>query len=127
MARNVIALILLPLILTFNTLSAQTHIVSPAELQKEAVAATKARQHDADTVNRFLSSPKAQKVLATAGIDAQQVKTAVAALDDAELARLAEQSRNAQADFAAGRISDRDLLFILVGIAVVILIIVAVD
>jgi hypothetical protein len=42
------------------------------------------------------------------------------------LAQLAARASLAQNDFAAGRISDRDLLIILVGVAVLILIIVAV-
>jgi hypothetical protein len=42
------------------------------------------------------------------------------------LARLSARAQAAQNDFAAGRIDNRDLLIILVGIAVVILIIVAV-
>ena len=61
-----------------------------------------------------------------AGIDAQQVKTAVSSLNDQELARLAARAATAQADFAAGRMSDRDLLLILIGLAALILIIVAV-
>jgi hypothetical protein len=50
----------------------------------------------------------------------------VSSLDDQELARLAARSETARKDFAAGRMSDRDLLIILVGIAALILIIVAV-
>jgi hypothetical protein len=100
--------------------------VTPADLQKEAVASTRARQHNLETVNRFLSSPASEKVLGTAGIDPAQLKTAVSALSDEELARLAARSEKAQADFAAGRMSDRDLLLILLGIAALILIIVAV-
>ena len=39
---------------------------------------------------------------------------AVGQLSDEDLARLAERSRQAESDFAAGRISDRDLLWIIV-------------
>jgi len=54
------------------------------------------------------------------------VKNAVATLDDAELAQLASRAQKTQADFAAGTLSDRDLIIILVAIAALILIIVAV-
>jgi hypothetical protein len=54
------------------------------------------------------------------------VKKAVASLSDAELAQLASRAQKAQADFAAGHLSDRDLIIILVVIAALILIIVAV-
>jgi hypothetical protein len=108
------------------SLPAQTHVVSPTDLQREAIATTSARQHNLETINGFLSSPIAEKVLGTAGIDPAQLKTAVSALNDEELARLAARSVKAKVNFAAGRISDRDLLIILVGIAALILIVVAV-
>jgi hypothetical protein len=54
------------------------------------------------------------------------VKKAVASLSDAELAQLASRVQKAQADFAAGNLSDRDLIIILILIAGLILIIVAV-
>jgi UPF0716 family protein affecting phage T7 exclusion len=50
------------------------------------------------------------------------VDKAVGQLSDEDLAKLAERSRQAQADFAAGRISDRDLLWIiLIALAIVVL------
>ncbi len=61
-----------------------------------------------------------------AKIDPQQVANAVSQLNNEELARLAARSAKAQKDFAAGNIDNHDLLIILVGIAVLILIIVAV-
>jgi hypothetical protein len=107
-------------------LQAQTHVVSPAELQKDAAAATRERQQNERTVTDFLSSPKATKALQSSHIDPAQVTSAVFHLDDEELAQLAARSQKAQADFAAGRISDRDLIIILIAIAALVLIIVAV-
>jgi hypothetical protein len=54
------------------------------------------------------------------------VKNAVGQLDDEELARLSARAEKTQREFAAGNISDRDLLIILVAVAALILIIVAV-
>jgi hypothetical protein len=107
-------------------LSAQTHVVNPTELQKEVLAATGARQRNMEAVNGFLSSPKAQEVLGSAGVNLAQAKAAVSSLNDEELARLAARSDKAQADFAAGRISDHDLILIMLGFVALILIIVAV-
>jgi hypothetical protein len=59
-------------------------------------------------------------------MDPEQVKTAVASLSDAELAQLASRANQGQADFAAGNMSDHDLLIIVVCIAALVLIIVAV-
>ena len=74
----------------------------------------------------FFSTQQGQKALETAHVSYQQVQKAVASLDDADLARLSARAQSAQNNFAAGRISDRDLIVILVGVAVIILIIVAV-
>jgi len=105
---------------------AQSHIVSPADLQNALTASTQARQKNIETVRQFVSSPMAEKALKSAHLDANHVKDAVSRLSDSELAQLAARSSKAQSDFAAGRLSDRDLIIILVAIAALILIIVAV-
>jgi CHASE3 domain sensor protein len=105
---------------------AAEQLVSPAELQKAALAVTQARQHNIDTIQQFLSSDRAQKALKTAHVNLQQVKNAIPSLSDQELAQLAARASKAQADFAAGRMNDRDLIIILICIAALILIIVAV-
>jgi hypothetical protein len=104
----------------------QTHLVSPADLQKEITAASDVRQQNVNAVRQFLSTPTAEKAMKSANIDARQVKTAVATLDDDELARLAARANKAQADFAAGELSQRDLILIILAVAVLVLIIVAV-
>ncbi len=105
---------------------AQNHVVSPAELQSAAVASTQARQRNIDALQQFVSTPAAEKALKSAHLDAQQVKNAVSQLNDQELAQLASRATKANTDFAAGSLSDRDLIIILVCIAALILIIVAV-
>ena len=102
------------------------HVVSANDLQKATVDASQARQQNLDKLNKFFSSDKAQKALEAANMDPVQVKGAVASLDDQELAKLAARATKAQNDFAAGFISDRDLLIMLVAIAALILIIVVV-
>lgn len=102
------------------------HIVSPTDLQKAAVGASEQREHNRETLRTFFSSAKATEALKAAHLDPQQVNKAVAGLSDDDLARLAARASKAQMDFAAGNISDRDLLIILVAVAALILIIVAV-
>lgn len=109
-----------------QNLVAQAHIVSPRELQKQVVAASQTRQENLEIVTRFLSSPAAAKAMTIAHADAKQVKTAVSNLSDEELARLASRAQKAQADFAAGRMTDHDLLIILIAVVALVLIIVAV-
>ena len=105
---------------------AQNHVVTPSDLQKDVAAASSTRQKNLAQVEGFLSSNEAQQAMKSAHINPQQVKNAVPQLNDDELAKLSAQSDRAQKDFAGGRISDRDLLVILIGFAALILIIVAV-
>ena len=105
---------------------ASVHVVTPAEMHKAAMDASRERQQNLDCVREFVSSEKARRALESAHMSPQQVKDAVANLNAAELAQLASKVQKTQADFAAGTISNRDLIFILLGIAALILIIVAV-
>ena len=109
-------------------LLAQTtqHVVSPSEMQKAVTDASQARQKNLDTLTEFFSSERAERAFKAAHTNPEQVKKAVAGLSDDELAQLASRAQTAQADFAAGHLSDRDLIIILIAIAGLILIIVAV-
>ncbi len=120
------AFILIALFVVPLGLMAETHVVSPAELQAQVVSATQTRQQNLEKVDAFLSSSAANKALGNAKIDPQEVKTAVSSLNDAELAQLAARADKAQNDFAAGDLSEHDLLLLILGIAVLVLIIVAV-
>jgi hypothetical protein len=124
--RAAAACILIALFVVPSGLMAQTHVVSPAELQAQVLSATQTRQQNLDKVDEFLSSAAANKALSNARIDPQEIKTAVSSLSDAELAQLAARADKAQKDFAAGDLSEHDLLLLILGVAVLVLIIVAV-
>ena len=126
LARTLMAGILVIISAFPSNLEAQAHVVSRADLQKETIAVVQERQHNLQAVTQFLSSERAQKALKSAHMDPAQVKAGVSTLSDQELAELASRSAKAQADFAAGRLEDRDLLLILVAIAALVLVIVAV-
>jgi hypothetical protein len=127
-ARVVIACILVTIFAVPQSLMAEAteHVVSPSDLQAQLVTASQARQHNLETVRQFLSSDRAQKAMRSAHMNPAQVKTAVASLNDAELAQMASRAQKAQADFAAGVLGDRDLIIIILLIAALILVIVAV-
>jgi hypothetical protein len=126
-SRALISCVLVTLFTVPQNVLAQSQVVSPSEIHKELVNATQARQKNLQKARQLFSSDTAQKALKSARMDPEQVKAAVSTLSDAELAQLASRADKLQQDFAAGQLSNRDLLFILVGLAVVILIIVAVD
>lgn len=124
--RRVITFVLVTAFAVQPCLPAEIHGVSPAELQNKIVAATRARKQNVETITQFLSSPAAEKALQSTHMDPTRVKRSVSLLSDQELADLASRADRAQIDFAAGRLADRDLLLIILGIAALILIIVAV-
>ncbi len=105
---------------------AQNHVVSSSDLQKDVAAASASRQQNLAQLGSFLSSRKAQQAMKSAHVNYQQVKNAVGQLNYDDLARLSARSQKAEKDFAAGTLSDRDLIIIIVAIAALILIIVAV-
>ncbi len=105
---------------------AQDHVVAPSDLQKDVAGASATRQKNQTRLDDFVSSPEAQRALKSAHVDAGQVKDAIPQLSDDELAQLSARAEKAQHDFSAGRMSDRDLIIILIAVAALILIIVAV-
>ena len=109
-----------------TAIMAQSHVVSQTDIHKELVNAAQTRQQNLDKVKSLFSSDETRKAMEAARISPEKVDAAVSTLSDDELARLAARANKADKDFAAGRLNDRDLLIILVGIAALILIIVAV-
>jgi hypothetical protein len=98
------------------------HVVSLSDLKKDAAQPAQTRQSNEEAVRSLFSSETGQKALKSANLDYQKVDKAVGQLSDEDLARLAARSRQAQSDFAAGHISDRDLLWIiLIALAIVVL------
>ena len=98
------------------------HVVSLDELKKDAARPAEVRQSDEAAVRNLLSTENGEKALKSANLDLQKVDKAVSQLSDEDLARLAEKSRQAQKDFAAGHLSDRDLLWIILIIVAVLII-----
>jgi hypothetical protein len=98
------------------------HVVSLSDLNKDAARPAQTRQSNEEAIRTLLSSEQAKKALKSANLEYQKVDKAVGQLSDEDLAKLAERSRQAQSDFAAGRISDRDLLWIIViALAIIVL------
>ena len=98
------------------------HVVSLSDLKKDAAQPAQTRQANEEAVRSLFSSETGQRALKSANLDYQKVDKAVGQLSDEDLARLAARSRQAQSDFAAGRISDRDLLWIiLIALAIVVI------
>jgi hypothetical protein len=102
------------------------HAVSSNQLRTDLQKAATARQAHEATVREMFRTDAGRQTLQSAGIDYQKVDQAISQVNDQDLARMAERSHEVQKDFAAGRLTDRDLIIILLVAVALILIIVAV-
>jgi hypothetical protein len=100
------------------------HVVSLGELTKDSAGASETRNANEAAVRHLLSSEEGQRALQSAKIDYAKVDKAVGQLSDEDVAKLADRSRSVEKDFAAGSLSDRDLLVIVI-IAVLIIALIA--
>ena len=66
-------------------------------------------------------------MLKSANVDYRRVDKAIGRLSDEDLAKLADRSRQAENDFAAGIISAKTLAYIILAIVVIVVIIVLVS
>ena len=78
------------------------HVVSLEELNKDAARPAQTRQANEAVVRELLSSEAGQEALKSAKVDYQRVDKAIGQLSDEDLAKVAERSRQAESDFAAG-------------------------
>ena len=100
----------------------QQHVVMPDELNKQTAQPAQTRQANEDAVRHLLSSDAGQKALKSANVDYQRVDKAIGQLSDEELAKLADRSRQADSDFAAGFISAKALAYIILATVVIVVI-----
>jgi preprotein translocase subunit SecF len=102
------------------------HAVSSGQLRKDVEKAAGTRQANEAAVREMFATDAGRETLKSAGIDYQKVDQAISQVNDEDLARMAERSRDVGKDFAAGRFTDRDLIIILLVAVGLVLIIIAV-
>jgi flagellar motility protein MotE (MotC chaperone) len=102
------------------------HVVTLEELNKQAAQHAENRQASEDAIRHLLSSDAGQKALKSANVDYQRVDKAIGQLSDEEVAKLADRSRQAESDFAAGFISPKTLAYLILATVVIVVIIVLV-
>jgi hypothetical protein len=99
-----------------------SQIVTPQDLHKDLQKEWIEREQNLATLQGLLSSPEAAQLIKQSGANYQKVMQALPQLDDQELARLATQTRVAQANFAAG-MSDREMINLLIIVLLVVAIV----
>jgi hypothetical protein len=107
---------------------ADDHVVSSATAQQRLQEASAARDRGLATLDRALASPEVTRAAATVGADTSALRAALPTLSDAEIADLAQRAAALDTDPVAGLDSDiRTLLIIFLIVAIVILVLQAVD
>jgi hypothetical protein len=101
---------------------ADDHVMPLSELHRQARAAGEQRARNIEDIERVLSYPAASEALQKADVNPAQMQKAVATLDDAELARLADRARASEKDVQGGLIVG---ILALIGLIVVIIIVVS--
>lgn len=125
-SRGVVPIALLLLLASplnlFSQPSAEDHIVSSQALQQQVETSSATRQKNIATVKGFLASPQAERAMRDAHMNPAQVRTAIPALSDQELANLSARAADAQQKFAAGMLSNDMLLLVILLVAVIIIV-----
>lgn len=97
------------------------HVVSLDDLSKDAAQPAATRKANEAAVRELLSSEAGQKALKSVNIDYEKVDKAIGQLSDEDLAKIAERSRQAESDFAAGGLT-ATLIIVIVLIVVLIVV-----
>jgi hypothetical protein len=98
------------------------HVVTLDELSKQAARPAETRQANEEAIRHLLSSEVGQDALKSAKVDYQRVDKAIGQLSDEEVARLADRSRQAESDFAAGFLSPKTIAYIVIAIVIIVVI-----
>jgi hypothetical protein len=115
-------------VLVSGSAMAQDHLVSRETAQSRLVTSASERRQALDVLDRALATPEAATAASSLGADLAAVRAAVPALSDAELADLSMRASALDTDPVAGLDSDiKMLLMIFLIVAIVILVLQAVD
>lgn len=125
--KNVLSLAAVVL-LAAGALRAEEHLVSSEAASTRLAQAAALRAHDQATLDGVLATPAAGRAAATVGADLAVVRATVPTLSDVELRDLARRANALRTDPAAGLDHDvQQLLVVFLIVAIVILVIKAVD
>jgi hypothetical protein len=101
------------------------HVVSLDELKSDAAKPSQTRADNEAEVRRLLQSEAGQQALKQTKVDYAKVDKAISQLSDDDLANVAQRSRQADADFAAGGLT-ATLIIVIVCVVVLIIVLAAV-
>src|SRR6266404_8808590 len=100
----------------------QQHVVTSDELNQQVARPAETRHANEEAVRHLLSSDAGENALKSANVDYERVDKAIGQLSDEEVAKLADRSRRAESDFAAGFLSPKTLAYIILAIVIIVVI-----
>ena len=103
---------------------ADKHVVSLGELGKDAAGPAETRRANEAEIRQLFATANGQKALKSANVDYDRIDHAVSAMSDEDVSKISNRARELDHDFAAGNLSDHDLLVILIIALIVIILIV---
>jgi hypothetical protein len=103
---------------------ADKHVVSLGELNKDAAGPAEMRRANEAEIRQVFATVDGQKALKTANVDYAKIDRAVRSMSDEDVARISDRARAIDHDFAAGNLTDHDLLVILIVVLIVVILIV---
>lgn len=104
---------------------AQTHVVDPGALDQALAAEAEDAAAKRDTIRTALRQPQVRKVAEQLGLNLSRAQAAIATLDGVVLDQLAAQAGLVNDQIAGGQTVQVNLLWVIIGLLVIILIIVA--
>ena len=123
-----IATMLLAAAVTAGPMLAQSqadkHVVSLGELNQAVAAPSESRRANEAEIRQLFATVDGQKALKTANVDYAKIDRAVSSMSDEDVARISDRARAIDRDFAAGNLTDHDLLVILIVVLIVVILIV---
>ena len=103
---------------------ADQHVVSLGELNKAAAGPAETRRVNEAEIRQLFATVDGQKALKSANVDYAKIDRAVSSMSDEDVARISSRARELDRDFAAGNLTDHDLLVILIVVLIVVILIV---
>ncbi len=100
------------------------HVVSLGELNQAAAGPAETRRANEAEIRQLFATVDGQRALKTANVDYAKIDRAVSSMSDEDVERISNRARAIDRDFAAGNLSDHDLLLILIIALIVIILIV---
>lgn len=114
----------MPLAAETASTASTRHVVPATELHEAMQQQAGERADNRATLKHFFTQDLASGVLSKLNLNGTEIRDAVDRLNDDELARLATQAHQAEADFAAGALNNQQITYIIIALATAVIVLI---